>query len=1350
MKNKFLLTLAIAFFLFGSMGSVLAKDIAYITRDSNHLDSSIVALLEQGGYTYDIIYQTALASTNFSKYEIILVGDGIFSNPSLIPVNAKNAVILNTYHIEDWLWSGKGVSTKAGSYPPEVYAFDSESSILDGIGESFIPYNTDGSVMSYQIKYIPKSLDAPGLNTIVADDLTFLKLIGINTPRNGAVVATMNNGSMLRGNQVAKARGVFLGFPQTDLWTSDTKKIFYNSIEWAIGGEDRDGDGFYSDLDCNDTNSKINPDAIEIPYDGIDQDCINGDLNDLDKDGFAAEIAGGNDCNDNDSTINPNSTDLTKNCINDAPIIDDIYRISVQESEVATVEISAYDAEGDEMTYSINDSRFVQDVDNENIFTWQTGYEDAGNYDFFVSVSDGKLTSTQKFSVKVWNRNKAPDLLMNIPAQEWDEDTNHTLNLTQYFYDLDGDKLIYLFGETSNDVNINLIKIENGTAYFNSKKDWYGEDWIIFRVTDEINVAQTNNITLRVLPVNDGPRLIKEIGVVEIDEDETYYLDLSEYIEDVDSELNYTIKNTTHLTLIMDGDVLVITPEENWNGEEATSIKAQDEEFEVSDDFIIKVLPVNDAPQVNPIEEKFVLAGGEVEISASATDTEGDTFTFSVNDSRFVKKDGFENTFVWLTGKNDFGVHVVKVGAYDGNSYGYTDAKINVLQKVYINEIVSGNEGWVELYNPENASFSLGNCKISNGAEELTLYGNLGKKGFAAFGWNALADEGYIELTCNQILIDRIEYEKFNNINSLGREDDGADEFVIFDYPTKGVSNRADVTKPSVELVSPENNTLYTETRDVTFKFTGKDNLADILKCTLIANSKNIETGEFRNDTAGIFFIDYLKDGIYLWNVECSDGTNSERALEAWMINISAPDLPVLNMIGDRVVSENTELRFPVKATDQDGDSIKLSASALPDGASFEDNGNGNGLFVWTPNYNQSGSYKVKFLARDSTGLEDSEEITILVGNAKEPPKFSDADTCSSEDRNNSIEISIKKPDEGDKFEIGDTINGTIKIKNKFEDKMDFDVNIYLYDLKDEQVIEEVNENVNIKDGKSEDVKFSIDIPDDIENDKFAIYAYVEGEDNECNSGYVNIDIKRKKHEVIIAEIVTDKEDISPGEALEVKVKAENLGREDEDVFIIVEIPSLKIYQKSEKIKIEKYGDDDQDTETFNIDIPSTALYGYYDLNASIVYGNGEDSKIKELIISGKSSESTGGETKTQVEDNKVIRLNSGVSGGSALVLGNSSGENPSTTSGGALVLGSGSSTSSKTLKNRLTRESSNMKLGVTEMTTKEYNPKVKVEFEKTKSPTRINTNQWVLLTIVLGLLIIIIFTIIIVLRRNN
>ncbi|MEK7529613.1 MAG: putative metal-binding motif-containing protein, partial [Patescibacteria group bacterium] len=71
---------------------------------------------------------------------------------------------------------------------------------------------------------------------------------------------------------------------------------------------DGDGDGAFADADCDDANPLRFPGALEVPYDGIDQDCNGSDLVDVDGDGFAGGV--GPDCNDTDATIAPLSPEL--------------------------------------------------------------------------------------------------------------------------------------------------------------------------------------------------------------------------------------------------------------------------------------------------------------------------------------------------------------------------------------------------------------------------------------------------------------------------------------------------------------------------------------------------------------------------------------------------------------------------------------------------------------------------------------------------------------------------------------------------------------------------------------------------------------------------------------------------------------------------------------------------------------------------------------------------------------------------------------------------------------------------------------------------------------------------------
>ena len=98
---------------------------------------------------------------------------------------------------------------------------------------------------------------------------------------------------------------------------------------------DDDGDGLSEDEgDCDDTHADAYPGGVEIPYDGIDQNCDGFDDDDLDGDGYASTAAGGEDCDDGDADVHPDATEVSDGVDQDCDgIIDN--------------NTSAYDDDGD-------------------------------------------------------------------------------------------------------------------------------------------------------------------------------------------------------------------------------------------------------------------------------------------------------------------------------------------------------------------------------------------------------------------------------------------------------------------------------------------------------------------------------------------------------------------------------------------------------------------------------------------------------------------------------------------------------------------------------------------------------------------------------------------------------------------------------------------------------------------------------------------------------------------------------------------------------------------------------------------------------------------------------------------
>lgn len=123
----------------------------------------------------------------------------------------------------------------------------------------------------------------------------------------------------------------------------------------------------------------------------------------------------------------------------------------------------------------------------------------------FLGTKTGNVVV--KASMSIVN-SMVPQLVQSIPTQQWDEDTNLTLNLTYYFND-------------TNDINFTSTNVQNITVYFDNETnlttfipdaDFHGTRDATITATDGYDSTDSNQFTLIVNSVPDTSESNFNIG----------------------------------------------------------------------------------------------------------------------------------------------------------------------------------------------------------------------------------------------------------------------------------------------------------------------------------------------------------------------------------------------------------------------------------------------------------------------------------------------------------------------------------------------------------------------------------------------------------------------------------------------------------------------------------------------------------------------------------------------------------------------------------------------------------------------------------------------------------------------
>jgi hypothetical protein len=647
--------------------------------------------------------------------------------------------------------------------------------------------------------------------------------------------------------------------------------------------------------------------------------------------------------------------------INDAPELN-LENQTLNEDTLAAINLTKYssDKEHDYLRYYVSHENLTQvncEVTDETL-TINPYHNFNGKASCVIMVTDGIANTSDVLHITVMPVNDAPELLQEIPKQEWDEDTRKELDFAVYFHDVDGDELNY--SSTSHE-NIS-VTLENGVAFLVPKPNWYGIGFIKFTARDGILSTESNQVLLEVKPVNDAPTL--DIPDQQIDEDSQKELNLSKYAGDIDKDnlIFSVLQSSAHVGCGVASEMLAIEPQQDFNGFASCTIQAFDGFAAVNNTFTINVTAVNDAPRLlrainaTPWDEDTEQT---IDLSLYFMDPEGDNITFKASTPENIEV-RIVGSIATLTPTRDwYGVSFMNFTASD-NKLQTTSNKV-LLSVRPVNDAPTLDlpdqrmaedsmlavplTGYAKDIDGDTLVFSLlssqgVNCTVE--AETLTIQSPMDFNGngtctIKAFDGFASANDSFM-----------IMVEAVNDAPRL----------------VKNITEQAwdEDTEHSMELreyfVDPEGDIL-------TYTATSPQNIAVIIngsKATLVPEHN------WNGDRTIAF--------------TASDGLVQTQGNWVQLIVRPVNDAPVITSKAVTHATEDSQYEYEVRASDVDGDSLAYSLLKAPQGMSIDQD---SGLITWEPANDQVGENNVTVQASDGH-LYDAQSFIVTVDNTNDPP----------------------------------------------------------------------------------------------------------------------------------------------------------------------------------------------------------------------------------------------------------------------------------------------------------------------------------------------------------------------------
>ncbi len=387
--------------------------------------------------------------------------------------------------------------------------------------------------------------------------------------------------------------------------------------------------------------------------------------------------------------------------VNRVPVIKEAPEdILAKEGDFVKIEFAAYDPDGDDLKYKVSEP-----IGND--MEWQIGFDDAGEYEIDVKITDGKLETSESFVLTVENVNRAPvfEEIENVYVLEGGE-----IEFDVVAYDPDGDEVTVTaeglpigaefdgeaFSYAPPYYTVNHPKNFLQTLFHGSKT---GTGHVSFTATDG-DLSSRERVVITVEDVNLAP-VLQPFDNIIVNEGEKVVISPEAADPDGD-DIIYTFAwpigvDGEWQTDFDDCDIYVVT------------VNASDGSLQDSKDVTITVENTNRAPTLDLIENVEVKEKDEVEIVLSGSDIDGDEIIFyaeNLPEGALFN----EGVFSWTPdydATKDKDEFVVTFSVTDGIESIKQDVTIGVVNKNRAPVITGRSDATVKVKVGESAIFSV-------------------------------------------------------------------------------------------------------------------------------------------------------------------------------------------------------------------------------------------------------------------------------------------------------------------------------------------------------------------------------------------------------------------------------------------------------------------------------------------------------------------------------------------------------------------------------------------------------------------------------------------------------------------